>query len=126
VRENEISLGVRRLIDASLATMDHVEMLLLLRAMSDGPIELDHLSPIGYLDRASTIAMLGQFEASGFVQIIDGAYRYGPSSADAAAIDELAVLFQYRSVALVQAIHSRSTPFGSRSDITPRCPRDES
>jgi hypothetical protein len=123
---NEISVAVRRLIDASLATMDHVEMLLLLRAMPEGPTELDHLPPIGYLDRASTIAMLGQFEASGFVQIVDGAYRYGPSSADAAAIDELAVLFQYRSVALVQAIHARSTAFGSRSDITPCRARGES
>ena len=101
---------VQALIRGPLATMAHVEALLLLRRVSP---EAASATAVAAQAQIPTVAAarrhLEELVASGFAQgDAEGAYRYAPAREELrAAVDALARMYNEKPVTLVRAVYAR-------------------
>ena len=105
----EISRATRDLIDAHIASMDHVQALLYVREQTDPPLASEVAAGIG-LDDKVVGAALRELVAGGLLveEAGSGRYRYAPRpDAEERAVEELATLYQTRPVTLVRALYDR-------------------
>ncbi len=121
----EFVLGpdVRLLVSSHLASMDHLEVLLLLRddapdALATSDIVERTKRPTGFIDTSVQDLVAGGLVAEDEGQGGRRAYRYDPRSESLRhAVDELALMYNERPVTLVRAIYDRvSTPVASFAD----------
>lgn len=111
----EFGLGpeVRRIITANLATMDHVELLLLLYKAAPAPLSLDDMVRDTKRPAQLIINAVADLSSGGLVSKAAGpagveAFKYDPQSESLrSAVDEVAVVYNTRPVTLIRAIYDR-------------------
>lgn len=107
--------NVLRLVERSLASMDHVELLLRLRAEPEAVLSASELARIvpGSRDRANEC--LADLERAGLAERVDHDYRYTADHDERRVVDELADTYRTRPVTLIRAIYGRSRGVRPRS-----------
>ena len=103
-----ISDDLRRFILTKIASVPHLEALLLLRASPDewtGDVVARRL----YVDERTALKLLDELCAMGALTVTpEKSYRYAPKSAELAElIDRLATAYSMNLVGISQLIHSR-------------------
>jgi hypothetical protein len=110
VSEPALPAVVRELIRGPLATMSHVEALLLLRRLSPEPRPVSAVAAEAQIaSLAAARRCLDELTAAGLAAA-DGedTYRYAPARADARdAVDALARMYNEKPVTLVRAVYAR-------------------
>jgi hypothetical protein len=107
VTVSEFPAAVKRIIDAYVASMDHVNVLLQLHEAPGRAMTVEDLVAEAHVDRIGVIRVLADFESAAVVRESDGVYRYTPAAADVAAISELSEMYRRRPVTLIRAVYAR-------------------
>jgi hypothetical protein len=113
----DLPSGARDLIHRCLASMDHVEMLLLLHAHASREFSPAQLAARARVDAATGAQVLSMLTDADLVTSADGMVRFKSSPANNAAVEQLAHAYHVRPVTLVQAIYARPTPLTSFSQV---------
>lgn len=119
--DNALPAEVRQLIARHLATMEQVDVLLLLARTPEQWRTGEQIRTDLRIDEQGVAARtFSELSAAGLIET-DGAtlpcYRYAPSNArDKAAVELLALAYNERPVTLVRAIYARPTPAQSFAD----------
>lgn len=104
----ELPEVVLALVRQHMHSMDHVAVLLALRASPDAELRSGELASLARIDTAVTTSVLADLAASHLVAKTTAAgYRYQPSEAMRDAVDQLAEMYNSRPVTLVRAIYDR-------------------
>ena len=117
VLDPEISDDVRALIQRHMATMDHVEVLAVLRAQRDTSFSVAELTSIVRKPEKIVDVSLRALVAAALVaQLSDGTYRYsGQEDADRAA-EAVVKMYNERPVTLVRLLYERPTAVNTFAD----------
>ena len=102
--------AVRALLRGPIATMAHVEALLLLRRVAPEPRPVDAIAAEAQIATSSAARRcLEELVAARLVVPVDrDEYRYEPTGGEArAAVDALAQMYNEKPVTLVRAVYSR-------------------
>lgn len=110
---DELPDRVRELVNARLSSMDHVELLLLLRDRASDAHTLATLSAASRLDERTVSRVLDDLAGAGLLARTGDVYRFEASANDRATIAQLAELYHTRPVTLVRAVHARPAPLTS-------------
>ena len=103
----ELHPDARELIRQSLESIDHVEILLALRAIG-GSTTLDELATRQHLDARTVARCLSDLEVASLVQGNAGGWRLAPLSPRLqSAVEQLALAYDERPLLLVRALRSR-------------------
>jgi hypothetical protein len=108
--EQALPASVRALIRGPVATMAHVEALLLLRRMSPGTASVAAVATEAQLASLPPARRcLDELVSAGFAEAAGrDEYRYAPAREDArAAVDALAKMYNEKPVTLVRAVYAR-------------------
>ena len=103
----ELPEVLQALIAQHTPSMDHIAVLLVLRAASHTQHPVDDVVRETRLDRAVVAPVLEAMARTGMLERDGDLYRYAPSAATAGAVDELAHMYHTRPVTLVRAIYDR-------------------
>lgn len=119
--DNALPVEVRQLIARHLATMEQVDVLLLLaRAGGQWRTAEEIRSELRLDEKGVTARTFDELRVAGLIEQDGGVpvrYRYAPSDArDRAAVELLALAYNERPVTLVRAIYARPTPAQSFAD----------
>ena len=119
--DNALPVEVRQLIARHLATMEQVDVLLLLaRAGGQWRTTEEIRSELRLDEKGVTARTFDELRVAGLIEQDGGVpvrYRYAPSDArDRAAVELLALAYNERPVTLVRAIYARPTPAQSFAD----------
>ena len=119
--DNALPTEVRQLIARHLATMEQVDVLLLLTRAGERGRTAEEIRTELRLDGAGVAPRtFDELRAAGLIEQDGGdpvRYRYAPADArDRAAVDLLALAYNERPVTLVRAIYARPTPAQSFAD----------
>lgn len=119
--DNGLPAEVRQLIARHLATMEQVDVLLLLARSGDDGLTADEIRTELRLDaNGVTPRTFDELRAAGLIEHDGGdppRYRYEPSNPrDRDAVALLALAYNERPVTLVRAIYARPTPAQSFAD----------
>lgn len=118
---SELPSEVRQLIARHLASMEQVDVLLVLaRAPERGQSAAEISRALRISEQGVAPRTFEELRAAGLIAM-DGSnparYRYAPQSpADRAAVEMLALAYNERPVTLVRAIYARPTPEQSFAD----------
>ena len=112
----------RELIQRCLATMDHVEALLLLHAQSGHELTVADVVERVRLDPGTAERVLSSLADGGLAAKTDRGFRFAASRDDEGAVRNLDHAYHVRPVTLVKAIYARRVSATSFSDVlrTPR------
>ena len=119
--DNVLPAEVRQLIAQHLATMEQVDVLLLLARSPEQWRSGEEIRTALRIDENGVAARtFEELRAAGLIEV-DGShpvrYRYAPTNAqDRAAVELLALAYNERPVTLVRAIYARPTPAQSFAD----------
>jgi hypothetical protein len=105
---------VRRLIDETLESMDHVE--LLFRIARRGEATAEWLGNDAHVDRSQVARVLHDLEHAKLIVGNAGTYRVTPNPRDRAAVDAFAETYNARPVTLIRAVYARPSPLRSFAD----------
>jgi hypothetical protein len=115
VSDDELATAVRDLINRSLPSMDHVELLLLLRSEFDAEHEPATLAGRARMSEATAQRVVDDLIASGLAErSLSGGIKR--TAHDEEAVAALAEAYHYRPVTLVRAVYARPstiTSFGT-------------
>jgi hypothetical protein len=114
--DNDLAPEVGRLIDAVIASMDHVEVLRLLAAAPDTAFTADALSATLRSDPRVVREALHDLVAAKLVAANGGAYTYAATLDDREAVAALIHAYNTRPVTLVRAIYARPKPIKAFAD----------
>ena len=119
--DNALPAEVRQLIARHLATMEQVDVLLLLARSPEEWRSGEEIRTALRIDESGVAARtFDELCAAGLIEADGGhpvRYRYAPSSArDSSAVELLALAYNERPVTLVRAIYARPTPAQSFAD----------
>ena len=99
---------IRRFVLTSIASIPHLEALLLLRASETQEWPATRVAKRLYVVEAAAQALLDDLSALGMLERGPGGFTYRPASPQLrATIDELAELYSRRLVDITHLIHSR-------------------
>jgi len=121
VADNALPAEVRQLIARHLATMEQVDVLLLLSRAAGQWRTGEEIRKELRIDETGVAARtFDELRGAGLVEMDAGdppRYRYAPANPrDQAAVDLLALAYNERPVTLVRAIYARPTPAQSFAD----------
>jgi len=109
---------VRRLIDESLESMDHVEVLF--RVARHGQTTPDWLARDAHIDQTRVTRVLRDLERANLVADDDGVFCVASGARDRAAVEQFADMYNTRPVTLIRAVYAHHrrcahspTPFDS-------------
>lgn len=105
---------VQRLIDETLASMDHVEVLF--RVSRAGQATAEWLARDAHIDQAQLSKLLRDLEHAKLIVRDGESYHVTESSRDRAAVDEFAATYNARPVTLIRAVYARPSPLRSFAD----------
>jgi hypothetical protein len=105
--DNALPEEVRALVLRHLATMDHVAVLLEMRADPDGVHDASTMAPVARVSESVAHGVLADLSAARLIVPSGGGYKYGPGSALEQSVDLLANMYDTRPVTLVRAIYDR-------------------
>ena len=108
--EPALPAEVRALIRGPLATIAHVEALLLLRRTAPAPVTAESVAAEAQIPtHAAARRHLDDLVAAGLAEAAGkDAYRYAPSTGElGAAVDALARMYNEKPVTLVRAVYAR-------------------
>jgi hypothetical protein len=108
--------GARDLIQRALASMDHVETLLLLYGQPARDFTVRQVAERVRLTESVAAQVLERLTAADLATCTDSGFRFRSSLAHNDAVEQLAREYHARPVTLVQAIYSRTTPVTSFTD----------
>ena len=119
--DNALPVEVRQLIARHLATMEQVDVLLLLARTPEQWRSGEEIRTGLRIDETGVAARtFDELRAARLIEVDDGdpiRYRYAPADPrDRAAVDLLALAYNERPVTLVRAIYARPTPAQSFAD----------
>ena len=118
---NDLPAEVRQLITRHLASMEQVDVLLLLAGAPEQWQSSEEISRTLRIDEKGVAPRtFDELRAASLVESDDGhppRYRYAPANeSDRAAVELLALAYNERPVTLVRAIYARPTPAQSFAD----------
>jgi len=116
----ELPAGARDLIQRCLATMDHVEALLLLQANPGEDLTIQRAAQQLRLDDATATRVLSALTDAGLASDTGHGFRFIASPANTRDVNDLAHAYHVRPVTLVQAIYSRPAFVTSFGDVMRR------
>ena len=121
VTSNELPAEVRQLILRHLASMEQVDVLLVLARTPERWQSRDEISrTLRISEKGVAPRTFDELRAAGLIEMDAGhpaRYRYAPSSpADRKAVEMLALAYNERPVTLVRAIYARPTAAQSFAD----------
>jgi hypothetical protein len=121
VADNALPAEVRQLIARHLATMEQVDVLLLLARAPEEWRTAEEIRTALRVDETGVAPRtFDELRAAGLITADGGdpkRYRYAPANPrDKAAVELLAVAYNERPVTLVRAIYARPTPEQSFAD----------
>jgi|SRR5581483_10712958 len=96
---------VRRLINETLESMDHVE--LLFRIVRKGEATAEWLAQDAHVDRNQVAQVLKDLERAKLLIAADGVYRVTTSARERAAVELFADTYNARPVTLIRAVYAR-------------------
>jgi hypothetical protein len=99
--------GLIALINRALASIDHVEVLLLLHREASHPLTTHEIATRLHLTDDVADAIVAELAAGGLIAATETGHRYHASAADEPAIAALADAYNARPVTLVRAIYAR-------------------
>jgi hypothetical protein len=100
--DNVVSEEVRRLIQAGVSSMDHVDLLFHLRARESSASEL---AATTRFDHRLIGLLLADLEGMGLATQDNGRFALTADRRDRAALDDLLTIYNSRPVTLVRAIY---------------------
>ncbi len=110
VGEGEIPAHLRRFIERHFVSGAHVEVLLLLRSVSDRGWTAAEVSRELRIDTDQAARILSRFVRSGFVRGLGDRYGYSPRTAAVSAhIEALARLYPAYRLAVISIIYAQPT-----------------
>jgi hypothetical protein len=112
---DDLPRGAQDLIQRCLASMDHVEVLLLLHEQPTRVRGVAQLARLARVDEPTASQVLETLVDADLVSSRDGGYRFKPSPANNESVEQLAHAYHVRPVTLVRAIYSRPAPVTSFS-----------
>jgi len=111
VPEPSLSPGVLRLVHGPVATMAHVELLLLMRTAAPAMRSAAELATAAHVsDSATAQRCLDELTRAGLLTRVGdpAGFRYAPTDAALdSAVDALAAMYNEKPVTLVRALYSR-------------------
>ena len=113
----EISEDVRALIQRHLGTMDHIELLTVLRAQRETSVSLAQLTEkVRKPEKVIEPCLRALVSGSLVAQLSDGTYRYSaPEETDRTA-ESVIKLYNERPVTLVRLLYERPTAVNTFAD----------
>lgn len=105
---------VKRLIDETLASMDHVEVLF--RISRSGNATAEWLAADAHIDASRVEKVLRDLEHARLITNDNGTYRVTQEPRERAAVEEFAAAYNARPVTLIRAIYARTSPLRSFAD----------
>ena len=119
--DNALPAEVRQLITRHLATMEQVDVLLLLARTPEQWRSSEEIRTALRIDESGVgVRTFEELRAAGLIEADGGdpiRYRYAPANPrDRAAVELLALAYNERPVTLVRAIYARPTPAQSFAD----------
>lgn len=101
--------AVRLLLARHLPTVDHVAVLVLLRAAPERIHDATGVAAETRVSESVTAAVLADLASAHLVQRDGAGFRFAPGARDHAAVEQLAQLYNSRPVSLMRAIYDRPT-----------------
>ncbi len=114
MEENSLPAEVRRLIDETLESMDHVEILY--RLSRGAQVDAEWLAKDAHVEIARTNRVLRDLERAKLILSDEGKYRLTQSPRDQAIVAAFAAAYDARPVTLIRAIYSRTSPVQAFAD----------
>lgn len=99
--------AVRLLLARHLPTVDHVAVLVILRAAPERSHDATGVATEARVSDSVAAVVLADLAAARFVQRDGAGFRFAPDARDRAAIEQLAELYNSRPVSLMRAIYDR-------------------
>jgi hypothetical protein len=119
--DTECPPEVAQLIDRAVGSLDHVEVIRVLRAVpnasTSATANVDDLASRLHIDRETVANVLHDLELAGLIRESDGAYEYAASPADRATVDALMEIYESRPITLVRAMQARPRPLQSFASV---------
>jgi hypothetical protein len=108
--DKALPAAVQQLIARHLRSVDHVSVLLALRAaaaVGEAPIGSDDIAARVGVAAQTAAVIADELALSRLLSAQHGRYLYAPDAELASAVDELALMYNTRPVTLVRAIYDR-------------------
>jgi hypothetical protein len=105
---------VKQLIEETLASMDHVEILF--RISRTGEASAAWLAADAHVEPSQVEKVLRDLEHAKLIKNDEGTYRVTRSPRERAAVDEFAAAYNARPVTLIRAVYARPSPLRSFAD----------
>ena len=99
--------AVRLLLARHLPTVDHVAVLVILRAAPERSHDATSAAAEARVSEPVAEAVLADLAAAHLVQRDGTGFRFAPDARDRAAVEQLAELYNSRPVSLMRAIYDR-------------------
>ena len=100
---------VRLLLARHLSTVDHVAVLVLLRAAPERLHDATGVAMEARVSESVAAAVLADLASAHLIQRDGAGVRFAPEARDRAAVEQLAELYNSRPVSLMRAIYDRPT-----------------
>lgn len=112
--EPTLPTEVMRLINDSLPSVDHVEILF--RISRQGEATADWLARDSHIETATLTRVLQDLQSAKLIVGDGGTYRVTQNPRDRAAVEEFATTYNARPVTLIRAVYARPSPLRSFAD----------
>lgn len=114
MEENALPQQVLRLIESALPSMEHVEVLF--RVCRESPSSAEALAQAAHIEPGRVSVVLRDLQRAKLIIHDGGFYRITHVPHERAAVEEFAATYNARPIALIRAVHERSSPLRSFAD----------
>jgi len=110
VADNDFPPEVNQFIDATIASVDHIEVLRVLSETAGQPFTVDALASRMSIDKRSIVDAIQDFREANIVRETPGGLTFEPPLEKRETIATLIRLYNTRPVTLIRAVYSRPKP----------------